>query len=101
MLAEVDSAVREKSWPVPARDTTCGLPPLLLIVRLPLREPEVPGLNVTVTVQLAPAARLAPQLLVSEKSPLAEMPVRPRAALPVLVTLTVWAELLTPISSPA
>ncbi len=47
-------------------------------------------MNVTLTLQLAVAARLAPQLLVW-KSPLADMLVIFRATLPVLVSVKVRA----------
>ncbi len=50
--------------PVPDSVAVCGL--LLVVsemVRVAERAPVVPGLNTTVTVQLAEAARLAPQVL--------------------------------------
>ena len=75
--------------PVPERLAVCGLPLALSVmlteaVRLPLAA----GLNVTLIVQLAPAATELPQVLVCAKS-LALVPVRARlvmlkAALPVL-----------------
>jgi len=50
--------------PVPARDTDCGL---LLAASVNTsvaeREPETVGLNATDAVQLAPAAKLVPQVL--------------------------------------
>jgi len=43
----------------------CGLPPALsLTVSKALRDPAAEGANVTVIVQLLPAATLPPQLLV-------------------------------------
>ena len=54
----------------------------------PLREPVAVGVKVTLRVQLAPAPRLEPQLLVWEKSPLAVMLVMPRAALPAFLSVT-------------
>jgi hypothetical protein len=45
-------------------------------------------LKVTLRVQLAPAATLEPQVLVWEKSPLAVMLARLRAAFPVLLSVT-------------
>jgi hypothetical protein len=49
-------------------------------------------------MQLAPAATLAPQVLVWAKSPLAEMVVMFKAALPVFVRITVWGALALPTS---
>jgi hypothetical protein len=45
------------------------------------------GLKITLTVQLEPAAKLAPQLLVWEKSPLAVTPAIVRVVLPVLLSV--------------
>ena len=85
--------------PVPERLTVCGLPLALSVmlseaVRLPLAE----GVNFTLIVQLAPAATELPHVLVCAKS-LALVPVSARlvmfkAALPVLVSVTVWAVLV-------
>jgi hypothetical protein len=101
MLADVELAVSEKSWPVPDNDTDCGLADALSVkVRVPVREPAAPGLKVTVMVQLAPAARLAGQALVWEKSPVAAMFVTLSVALPPFVTLIVCAVLAAPRSSP-
>ena len=85
--------------PLPERLTVCGLPLALSVmlseaVRLPLAE----GVNVTLIVQLVPAATLAPQLLVCAKS-LALVPASARlvmlkVALPVLLRVTVCAVLV-------
>ena len=85
--------------PVPDRLTACGLPLALSVmlteaVRLPLAA----GVNVTLIVQLLPAATELPHVLVCAKS-LALVPVSARlvmfkAALPVLVSVTVWAVLV-------
>jgi hypothetical protein len=81
--------VRVKSSPVPAKGSVCGLPGALSVtLRVPLRAPPAVGVNVTLIVQLLPAARLVPQPLVAAKSPLAAMLVMDRAALPVLVRVT-------------
>ena len=49
----------------------CGLaPPLSVMLTLALRAPLAVGLKVTDTVHSFPGARLVPQLLVCEKSPL-------------------------------
>ena len=75
--------------PVPVRltDWVAGLA-LSVIVTAPVRVPAAVGLKVTLRVQLALAARLAPQVLVWEKSPLAVMLVMLRVALPVLLRVT-------------
>ena len=56
---------------MPDTGTACGLPPpSLLIIREAVRLPTAAGVKVTLTVQLAPAAKLLPQvLLLWEKSP--------------------------------
>jgi hypothetical protein len=60
---------------------------LSLIVTEALRTPVAAGVNVTLIEQLTPAAKLVPQLLACEKSPLLvpviEMLVRFKAAPPV------------------
>ena len=75
--------------PVPVRLTVwvAGLA-LSAMVKEPLREPLTVGVKVTLRVQLALAARLAPQVLVWEKSPLTVMLVMLRVALPVLLRVT-------------
>ena len=75
--------------PVPVRLTVCvaGLA-LSVMVKEPLLEPLAVGVKVTLRVQLALAARLEPQVLVWEKSPLAVMLVMLRVALPVLLRVT-------------
>jgi ABC-type sulfate transport system permease component len=62
---------------------------LSVIVKVPLLEPAAVGVKVTLMVQEALGARLEPQGLVWEKSPLAVMLVIVRAALPVLVRVRV------------
>jgi hypothetical protein len=62
----------------------------------PVRVPVAVGVKVTLMVQEAPAATELPQVLVSAKSPLAEMLVILNAPLPVLVSVTDWAELVVP-----
>ena len=75
--------------PVPVRLTVCvaGLA-LSVMVKEPLLEPLAVGVKVTLKVQLALAARLEPQVLVWEKSPLTVMLVMLRTALPVLLRVT-------------
>ena len=60
----------------------------------PLRVPVAVGVKVTLIGQEAPAARLEPQLLVWEKSPLATMLVMLRAAVPVFWSITLCGLLL-------
>ena len=75
--------------PVPVRLTVwvAGLA-LSVMVKEPFREPLAVGVKVTLRVQLALAARLEPQVLVWEKSPLTVMLVMLRVALPVLLRVT-------------
>ena len=89
--------------PVPVRLTVwvAGLA-LSAMVKEPLREPLTVGVKVTLRVQLALAARLEPQLLVSAKSPLLVPAmvtlVMLSVALPVLVSVMGGAEPVVPIS---
>ena len=71
---------KETAVPMPLKLTLCGLLPALSVsVSVPLRGPAAVGLKVTRMVQLAPPARLVPQLLVWAKSPLAVMLVMSKA----------------------
>src|SRR5258706_7527504 len=61
--------------PVPVSATVCGLPARFVAMDMePVRVPVTVGVNVTATEQLCPAARDAPQVLVSAKSPEAVIP---------------------------
>ena len=62
----------------------------------PVRVPVAVGAKVTLIVHDPLAARLEPQLLVSEKSPLAVMLEIASAALPGLLRVTFWGLLLVP-----
>src|SRR5438270_9123469 len=74
--------------PVPFNDAVCGLPLAeSVMVSVPVRAPDCDGVKLTLTVQLAPAARLAEQLLVSAKSPFAAIPLIVSAEPPLLVTV--------------
>ena len=75
--------------PVPVRLTVwvAGLA-LSAMVTAPVLVPVAVGLKVTLRVQLAPAATLAPQVLVWEKLPLTVMLVIVRVAFPVLLRVT-------------
>jgi hypothetical protein len=85
--------------PVPVRETVCGLPVALSVIEtFAVREPAAVGVNVKLTVQLALAFTLPPQVLVSAKSPLL-VPViaileRESAAVPLLVSVTFCATLV-------
>jgi len=61
---------------------------LSVTVTEPVREPVAVGVKVTLIVHDALAARLVPQVLVCEKSPLTVMLEIVRAALPGLLRVT-------------
>jgi hypothetical protein len=76
--------------PVPLNDTVCGLAAALSVnVIAPVSVPAAVGVKVTEMVQLALAARLDPQVLVSAKLPEAAMPLIDREAAPVFFKVTV------------
>jgi hypothetical protein len=75
-VSDVGERLTTGAVPVPVRATVWGLaPPLSAIETEALRLPVAVGLNVTLMVQLADAARLAPHVCVWAKSP-AFVPVR-------------------------
>ena len=85
--------------PVPLTGTVCGLPAASsATATLALRLSAAVGVKVTRMVQKALAASVLGQLLLSEKSPLlvplSPMPVMVRAALPLLIRVTVDAALV-------
>jgi hypothetical protein len=85
--------------PVPVNVTLCGLPVALSVMRSDaLREPVAVGLNVTLIVQVAPAATLPSQLFVCAKSdvfvPANAMLLIVSAEFPVLVSVTALAALV-------
>jgi len=87
--------------PVPLRATVCGLPPpVSAIDSEALRAPCVPGVNVTVNVQLAPASTLFPQVVLSLKSvvllPVNVTELMLTAFVPTLVKETVCGGLVCP-----
>ena len=88
-VKEVRERLTTGAVPVPVRLTVwvAGLA-LSVMVTAPVLVPAAVGLKVTLRVQLAPAATLEPQVLVSEKSLLAVMLVMLRAALPVFLSVT-------------
>jgi len=80
---------------VPDSVTCCGLPVALSAIdSVPLREPVAVGVNVTLIVQLDPAARLVPQVFVCAKSPVTVTPVIVRLAVPLLLRVTALAVLV-------
>src|SRR5205807_634490 len=70
----------------------------LVMATPPVLKPVAVGLKVTLTVQLAPAVTLLPQLLVWAKSPLATMLAMFNTAVPLLVSMDVWDGLVVPMS---
>jgi hypothetical protein len=93
--------------PVPVNGTVCGLPgtPSATLTAA-VRVPDAVGVKVTVNVQLVFAARLDPQAFAgagTAKSPglvpVNVMPAMLSAALPLFVSVTVWAVLVVPIVS--
>jgi hypothetical protein len=87
--------------PVPVRLTVCGLfEALSLNVSVPPREPVAVGKNFTLIVHVAPAAMLAPQVLVAiEKSPLVEMLENASAVFLRFVSVTDLAALTLPTAT--
>ena len=86
--------------PVPERATVCGLPAASSATeRVAVRAPPPLGVNVTLIVQLAPAARVAPHVVVLAKLfafvPVIVIPVMAIAALPVFDSVTLRAALVT------
>jgi hypothetical protein len=87
--------------PMPLKARVCGLPAALSETLNPaLRNPDLEGLNVTLIVQLAPAANEVPQVWVWEKFPalvpVIAMPVMLKLVVPMLVSVTVFAGLVVP-----
>ncbi len=92
-----DGAAKVKSWPVPVSGTLCALPSALSeITMAPDLPPPAAGLKITGMVQFTPAAKVAPQVLVWEKSPTALIVERVSVMLPVLVKVTDCAALVKP-----
>ncbi len=87
--------------PIPLRATLWGLPtPVYLTLSKAVLDPAALGLNLTLIVQLAAAARVVPHVVVFKKSA-ALIPVmvgarRGSAAEPIFVSVTVCARLVVP-----
>jgi len=107
MTPELVLGVQDKitSWlPVPVRVTVCGLPlALSVMVSEAVRVPQPEGVNITAIVHWVPVASEAPHVLVSPKSlalvPVIVEPLIVKAALPVLVRVMVWEELVVATGS--
>jgi hypothetical protein len=84
--------------PVPDSATVFVMPEAVT-VRLPVRDPDAVGVNLTLTVQDEPAAMLPPQVLVWLKSPEVLTAVTGAEALPLLVTVTAWVGLDAPVAT--
>jgi hypothetical protein len=89
---------------VPLRTTVCGeFDALFEIERMADRFPGAPGVKAIVTLQLAPIARLAPQVVVFVKSEMLVPPMEiarlDSVAEPELVMVTLWGVLSTPIAA--
>ena len=67
-----------------------------VIVTVPVLVPLALGLKVTLPLHEAPAATLAPQVLVCEKSPLIAMPLMVSVEVPEFVRVKLCGLLLTP-----
>ncbi len=101
-VREVGEKLATGAMPVPLK-LTLGCAPVVLLFKIsePEREPRALGVKVTFTVQLAPAARDVPQLLVWVKSPPNIKLLIVRVVLPVLLNVTARAELDVPTSCDA
>lgn len=97
LLGEMLAIGAGAETPFPVSGTLCGDPAALsVIVRLPVRPPRAVGVNLTVIVQLTPAAKVAPHVVEEmEKSPEIER-VMLNVAVPVLLNVTTWPEERTP-----
>jgi len=85
---------------VPLSETVCGLPTALSVnVTVPVRLPAVLGASVTLIAQFAPAARVAPQVLVWAKFALTAIPEIVSGAVPLLVSVMSRGSLVEPSSS--
>jgi hypothetical protein len=89
--------------PIPLSITFCGLPAALsLMLTAAVRVPLAVGLNVTLTLQLAPAANELPQVWVCAKFPalvpVIAMLLMVKLVVPVFLRVTVLAALVVPIA---
>src|SRR5256712_7404189 len=89
--------------PIPLSVTFCGLPAALsLMLTAAIRVPLAVGLNVTLILQLAPAANELPQVWVCAKFPalvpVIAMLLMVKLAVPVFLSVTFFAALVVPIA---
>jgi hypothetical protein len=90
IVAVSGATAKPKSDPEPPKETTCGLVgPLSVMVKVPVCVPACVGAKKTLIVQAAPAARLCGQVFVWEKSPVITILVMVKAAVPLLVRVSV------------
>jgi len=87
--------------PIPLSVTFCGLPAALsLMLTAAVRVPLAVGLNVTLILQLAPAANELPQVCVCAKFPglvpVIAMLLMVKLVVPVFLRVTVLAALVVP-----
>lgn len=100
-LSVVAERLTNDATPVPCKAIDCGLPEALSVIATePRRRPSASGANVIAMAQFAPAATEVPQLLVCPKSPAATIEMTVRVAVPVLVSVTLCAELDVPTCWP-
>src|SRR5437764_1435404 len=101
-VSDVGERLTTGAMPVPFK-VTAGRRAEVLLFKLsePLPEPRAAGAKVTLKVQLAPAARDAPQLLVWAKSPVITKALIESVVFPVLLKVTAWAALEVPTSCEA
>ena len=85
---------------MPLRGTVCGLPVALSVNEtVPLTLPAIVGKRVTLITQFAPAASVAPQVLVSAKFALTAILVMVSVALPEFVSVMGRGWLAVPTTS--
>jgi len=83
--------------PVPLRFTVCGLlDALSTIVSVPTRAPAAVGENVTPILQVAPATRLAPHVLLARRSLRWRNTRKCKRCFSLLATVTSFAALVLP-----
>jgi len=100
LVGDTEIAAAPAATPVPERETVC-VPTLSATASVAVSAPEDAGLNSTETVQLAPAASEVPQVVADftnelELVPLTVSDVSEAEAVPVFLTVTTWAAVVTP-----
>ena len=97
LLGEIVAMGAVGAVPVPDKGMLCGLPEALSTkVRVPERAPVAVGVKLTLIVQDADAANVAPQVDDMEKSPLGVIDVMLSVAFPVFCRVTGCEELVVP-----